>query len=185
MILNVCQHDCTELWDQVLYKTLSNYPNISDWEMKNIIDFIDYEASYGRSVTIKSDDAKVLAKIYENLDKKEVYQEVRRPEKITECTACPQRKGCMTEFVCHTAPTENAKGILRSGKLLSAVKARGISAKMLMQEDRNAAHDPEDFFDYVMLAWGNCQAGDRLVMERKMKRMPLLYLKHIKKYFKR
>ncbi len=29
--------------------------------------------------------------------------------------------------------------------------------------------DPEDYFDYIMFAWGNCQAGDRLVMERKLK----------------
>ena len=39
-------------------------------------------------------------------------------------------------------------------------------------EKRNAANDPEDYFDYVMFAWGNCQAGDRLVMERKLKRFP-------------
>ncbi len=37
---------------------------------------------------------------------------------------------------------------------------------------QNAANDPEDYFDYVMFAWGNCQAGDRLVMERKLGRFP-------------
>ena len=41
-----------------------------------------------------------------------------------------------------------------------------------MHEARNAAHDPEDYFEYIMFAWGNCQAGDRLVMERKLKRFP-------------
>lgn len=41
-----------------------------------------------------------------------------------------------------------------------------------MTESRNAAHDPADFFDYIMFAWGNCQAGDRLVMERKFNRCP-------------
>ena len=41
-----------------------------------------------------------------------------------------------------------------------------------MQEARNAAHDPEDYFEYIMFAWGNCQAGDRLVMERQLKRFP-------------
>ncbi|MBQ7086722.1 MAG: phosphate ABC transporter ATPase, partial [Clostridia bacterium] len=28
------------------------------------------------------------------------------------------------------------------------------------------------YFDYVMFSWGNCQAGDRLVMERKLGRFP-------------
>ena len=78
----------------------------------------------------------------------------------------------MTEFVCHTASYENAQKILSSGKLLSAVKARGVSAEQLMMEDRNAAKDPADYFEYVMLTWGNCQAGDRLVMERKLGRFP-------------
>jgi hypothetical protein len=47
-----------------------------------------------------------------------------------------------------------------------------MPARELMKEARNAAGDPEDYFDYVMLSWGNCQAGDRLVMERKLKRFP-------------
>ena len=41
-----------------------------------------------------------------------------------------------------------------------------------MKEGRNAANDPADYFEYIMFAWGNCQAGDRLVMERKLKRFP-------------
>ena len=42
----------------------------------------------------------------------------------------------------------------------------------LMQEKRNAANDPADYFEYIMFAWGNCQAGDRLVMERALGRFP-------------
>lgn len=41
-----------------------------------------------------------------------------------------------------------------------------------MAEKRNAANDSADYFKYVMFAWGNCQAGDRLVMERKLGRFP-------------
>jgi hypothetical protein len=41
-----------------------------------------------------------------------------------------------------------------------------------MNEKRNAANDPVDYFEYVMLSWGNCQAGDRLVMERALERFP-------------
>ncbi len=39
-------------------------------------------------------------------------------------------------------------------------------------EPLNAAKDPQDYFDYIMFAWGNCQAGDRLVMERALGRFP-------------
>ena len=78
----------------------------------------------------------------------------------------------MTEYVCHTTSPENAQKILECGSLLSAVKARKVSVEELMAESRNAANDPADYFEYIMLAWGNCQAGDRLVMERKLGRFP-------------
>lgn len=78
----------------------------------------------------------------------------------------------MTDFVCHTSPVENALKILDCGSLLSPVPARGMPAKELKAEKRNAANDPEDYFEYVMFAWGNCQAGDRLVMERKLGSFP-------------
>lgn len=41
-----------------------------------------------------------------------------------------------------------------------------------MAEKRNAANDPADYFEYIMFTWGNCQAGDRQVMERKLDRFP-------------
>lgn len=78
----------------------------------------------------------------------------------------------MTDLVCHTAPTENAERIFACGELRSAVLARGLPAETLMKEPRNAAGDPADFFHYVMFSWGNCQAGDRLVMERILGRAP-------------
>ena len=78
----------------------------------------------------------------------------------------------VTEFVCHTTSAENAAKILSDGRLLSAIKARNQTAEELIAESRNAARDPADYFEYVMLAWGNCQAGDRLVMERKLGRFP-------------
>ena len=56
--------------------------------------------------------------------------------------------------------------------MLSPVLARRMSAEKLRTERRNAANDPADYFEYIMFAWGNCQAGDRLVMERKLGRFP-------------
>jgi hypothetical protein len=172
MKINICNHDCTELWNKVLYKKLSDYPQISDWEIKNIIDFIHYEKMHGREAEIIADNKEILEKLKQVLSMPHKYNNVKRPEKVTECTACRYRKGCMTQYICHTAPIENAIKIFECGSLLSAVNARKLPAELLAQEPRNAAHDPEDFFDYVMFTWGNCQAGDRLVMERKMKRLP-------------
>jgi hypothetical protein len=172
LIINICDHDCTELWDRILYKKLSEYPKVSDWEMKNIIDFVNYEEKNGREAVIISDKDSILDYVNKEITKPEKYRYIARPNKITECTACRYRKGCMTHFLCHTSPLENAMKILNGGKLLSAVKARKLPAEVLMKEPRNAANDPEDFFNYVMFTWGNCQAGDRLVMERKMNRPP-------------
>lgn len=67
---------------------------------------------------------------------------------------------------------ENAIKIFACGKLLSAVNARQVPAEVLIKEDRNAANDPADYFEYIMFAWGNYQAGDRLVMERALGHFP-------------
>ena len=171
MIIKIGRFDFTECWDGVLYKKLSDYPNITKWEIQNILDFVKYEREHGRDCPIIADDSILQAiSAYES-----VYHSGVRllpPRIITECTACPTYKGCMTEFVCHTAPVENAEMILRCGNLKAPVLWRGVSVEMLAAEPRNAAKDPPDYFAYVMFAWGNCQAGDRLVMERKLGRFP-------------
>ena len=171
MKIKIGPFDFTECWDGVLYKKLSAYPNITDWEMQNILDFIRYEEQNGRSCDIEAEDA-ILRAIDKYRPTYENGIRVPPPVRITECTACPTYQGCMTDFVCHTSSPENAKKILSCGRLLSAVRARGVPAEVLQKEARNAAHDPADYFDYVMFAWGNCQAGDRLVMERKLGRFP-------------
>lgn len=172
MLIKVGDFECTEVWNGVFYKALSNYPYITKWEIRNILDFIDYEKSYGRDCKIECENKDIIDRIENAINNPTEYKNISRPPLITECTACPYRKGCETKFICHTTSIENAVKIFESGKLLSAVKARGIPAERLMLESRNAAHDPADFFDYIMFAWGNCQAGDRLVMERKFNRVP-------------
>ena len=172
MLIKIGNFEFTEVWDGVLYKKLSQYPAISDWEKRNIIEFVDYEASHGRECKIECENADVLAEVNQALQNRETYRHTPRPALITECTACPVRKGCVTKFVCHTTSPENAQKILECGSLLSAIKARNVPVKELMAEARNAAMDPADYFEYIMLSWGNCQAGDRLVMERKLSRFP-------------
>ena len=171
MFIKVGEFDCTECWDGVFYKKLANYPDISDWEIQTILDFENYEHMNGRECSIEATDS--IVRDINNY--RLIYASGNRvsvSEKIKECVACPKYKGCMTDFVCHTAPVENALKIFECGALQAPTKWRGVPASVLKAENRNAANDPEDYFDYVMFAWGNCQAGDRLVMERKLKRFP-------------
>lgn len=172
MLIKIGDFEYTSVWDGVFYKKLSNYPQISAWEIRTIIEFIEYEEKYGRKCDIECDDNSVLQAVFHGLEHKEDYLSVPRPKLLTECTACPYRKGCVTDYVCHTTACDNAIRILQCGKLLSARLARQVPVEILMNESRNAANDPADYFEYIMLAWGNCQAGDRLVMERSLGRLP-------------
>ena len=42
MIIKIIDKDFTAIWDGIFYKKLSNYPEISDWELRTIIEFIEY-----------------------------------------------------------------------------------------------------------------------------------------------
>ncbi len=172
MLIKIGDFEYTEVWDGVFYKKLSNYPQVTDWEIRTIIEFIEYENKYGRKCEIECDDKNALRVIIDGIKHKEKFISVQRPKLLTECTACPYRKGCVTDYVCHTTSAENAIKIFECGKLLSAINARKIPVEKLMCENRNAANDPADYFEYVMFSWGNCQAGDRLVMERALGRFP-------------
>jgi hypothetical protein len=172
MIIRVGNFEYTEVWDGVFYKKLSNYPQVSDWEIRTIIEFIEYESMYGRKCEIECEDDDLLDVINKKVKEKETYLNTPRHKLLTECTACPYRKGCVTEYVCHTTSIDNAIKIFACGKLLSALNARNLPVEQLMNEERNAANDPADYFEYIMFAWGNCQAGDRLVMERTLGRFP-------------
>lgn len=172
MLIKIGDFDCTEVWDGVFYKKLFNYPKVSDWEIRTIIEFIEYEEKHGRTCSIECDDKDALQTVLDGIKRKEAYLSVPRPNLLAECTACPYRRGCVTDHVCHTTSAENAIKIFACGKLLSAVNARQVPAEVLIKEDRNAANDPVDYFEYIMFTWGNCRAGDRLVMERALGRFP-------------
>lgn len=140
MRIKIGNFECTEVWDGVFYKKLSRYPQVTDWEIRTIIEYIEYEKKYGRACTIECDNESTLQTILEGIQHPERYRSVARPKLLTECTACPYRKGCVTEYVCHTTSAENAIRILQCGKLLSAVRARKVPVAVLMQESRNAAN---------------------------------------------
>ena len=84
MKINIGNHEFTELWDGVLYKVLSDYPNVGANEMKDIIDFVNYEEINGRQCEIEADRDDIL-----KYDKKEMlntdkYKKVRIPQIIRE-----------------------------------------------------------------------------------------------------
>ena len=57
MLIRIGKFDFTECWDGVLYKNLSNYPEITDWEIQSILDFIKYESMYGRTCELEAEKA--------------------------------------------------------------------------------------------------------------------------------
>ena len=171
MKINIAQHEFPYILNSEYFFVLSDYPRVSLWEMKKFFAFVAYEKRHGRETEIVCEDDIVLEAIERASAHPKTFKDVHPPAKITECTAC-KHGGCLTEFVCHTATIDNAKKILAGGRLLSAVKAFNRSGSELVADKRNAAGDPADYFDYIMFAWGNCQAGDRLVMERTLGRFP-------------
>ena len=86
-------------------------------------------------------------------------------QKLTRCRFCLD-EGCMMDLSYHATTVDAAKMILRSSRILSASRVRGMSGETLSAESRNAAGDPADYFDYIMFSAGNCPAVDKLVYER-------------------
>ena len=83
MKIKIGDFEFTEVWDGVLYKKLSHYPDITDWELKNIIDFIDYESSYNRSCEIECDNKALISVIDNAIANKNSFKYILPPKLIT------------------------------------------------------------------------------------------------------
>lgn len=116
MLIKIGEFECTEYWDGVFYKKLANYPVITEWEIRTVLDFEHYEKQNGRDCFIEA-DYNILKAIDEYKKTYESGKRVNVPKKITEYVACPKYKGCMTDYVCHTSPVENAVSIFKCGSL--------------------------------------------------------------------
>lgn len=132
MLIKIGDFECTEVWDGVFYKKLSGFPQVTDWEIRTIIELIEYEKRYGRDCEIVCDREDTRRTILDGIARKEAYLSTPRPKLLTECTACPYRKGCVTDYVCHTTSAENAVSIFSCGKMLSAHRARNVPVEELM-----------------------------------------------------
>lgn len=70
MVIKIGDFEYTEVWDGVFYKKLANYPQISDWEIRTIIEFIEYENSYGRECSIECENTDLLNRINGQIKKR-------------------------------------------------------------------------------------------------------------------
>ena len=196
-IVTIRDYDDAFLWrlgDTSLrhYKyTFSDYPHPDARDLHDLNAYCLYELAQGRRVAIWVEDEEVRRGVVASLDaffapgvrdvdgfiadamrsQRERVLALPAVDKITRCRFCEAR-GCMTGLLCHGTDPETAARIIRSGRILSARRARGESTAVLVGEPRNAAGDPADYFDYVMFAAGNCPGPDKLVYERMRGHVP-------------
>ena len=83
MRIRIGDFEFSEVWDGVLYKKLSQYPAVSHWEKRNLIEFVEYEASHGRECTIECENADTLSEVTHALQNRDAYRNASRPERIT------------------------------------------------------------------------------------------------------
>lgn len=159
-------------WNSTYHLALVDYPNIQEWELEKIAAFMAYERLNQRIPQIVCHNPLVDNKI-------EQFAKGNRPNfpftpsrKIVASTFDSVGNCVYSDFVSHTCTVETAQKILESGKLLSAVKAFNKTPAELVTNPRNAAGDPEDYFQYVMFGWSNTTSGYRLAMERLLGKMP-------------
>jgi hypothetical protein len=86
MLIKIGGFEFTMVWDGVFYKNLSDYPNITDWELRTLIEFVEYEKYHGRSCTLECEDHKLRTAIENALQNPDHYRNVSRPALLTECT---------------------------------------------------------------------------------------------------
>ena len=167
LTVNIANHGGSIVCDGIYYFALSDYPNISDWELRNLILFLEYEKKNNRKTEIICENKNILQSVNHAIANPSLYLATPKPNLIfvPECTNC-KKGGCLTDYLCHTTEIEYAKSIFKCGKLLSAVKARNKTGEDLAKEPRNGAKDTPDYFNYIMFTWGNCFGGDSLVTER-------------------
>lgn len=151
MILNISNHESTVIERGVYYFALSDYPNITTSELKGMVEFIKYEKSYNRQTEIVCKDDNILAIVNNAVAHPETIENILLPNE--------------SDFVYHATGLEATKRILSGGKLLSAVKVYGKTGEELAYEKRDSPwNDPADYFEYIMLCWGDNMTGDYVVL---------------------
>ena len=165
MILNIGKHPAQVIERGVYYYSPQDYPRVSAYDLKDIVEFVTYEWANGRSTEIICADNELLEKVYDCIANPEAFLNMTLPEKFDAPGCSCAHNACFTEFVYHATDLPSAKQILSSGMLLSAVKAYGKTGEEIAAERSDTPwNDPDDFFEYIMFGWGNCVLGDRVTI---------------------
>ena len=172
MKLKICKNDFSLQWNGTYNFALVDYPEINSWEMEKIAKFVAYEKMYNRKTQIECENPVLQSLVCQYLDNSKVIYPFTPRDRKEARTFNVYGECVMSDYLSHTCTVETAKEILKSGKLLSATKAFGLAGKQLVNDKRNAAGDPADYFDYVMFGWSNTTSGYRLAMERLLERNP-------------
>ncbi len=83
MLIKVGNFEFTSVWDGIFYKKLSNYPMVTNWEIRTIIEFMEYEEQHGRKCEIACDDKNAPHMILDGIEHKEGYLSTPLPKLIT------------------------------------------------------------------------------------------------------
>ena len=159
---------------------VENYPDLSEWELKQLISLVIYESSHGRKIAFWFGDKKTEESFLKAIYSPHEYSFVTPPEVINVCKAC-KRGQCITKYVCHTAGIDEAKQIFERGQILSIAKSINMTPEATAKEPINFQGDPPDYFQYVMFTWGNCFFGDRIITERKLGR--IIYEEDLRNFY--
>jgi len=166
--------------------------SLSAWDYFRVNEFCVYELAHGRRVPIWFEDDRVRAVMVESIQRffepgladldgfvsealaTQRDRFARLPKGTPQPTGCRYcHEGlCLGDLVCHATTVESAGGIVKTGKILSACRTRGVTGEAMVQDPGNAPGDPADYFEYVMWAGGNCTAVDKLVLERALGYVP-------------
>ena len=172
MILKIYNGEYSLQWDGIYYLALIDYPNIQEWELEKIAKFIAYEKLHKRQTSIECADSCLKKEILDYICQHPFLPPFTPTDKRVASTYDLHKRLVTSDYCSHTTTIDTAISIFKTGQLLSAVKAFGRDAEELVLDSRNAASDPIDYFDYVMLGWSNTSSGYRLAMERLLGRAP-------------
>ncbi|WP_342976408.1 phosphate ABC transporter ATPase [Streptococcus constellatus] len=172
MKLKICKNDFSLQWNGTYNFALVDYPEINSWELEKIAKFVAYEKMYNMKTQIECENPVLQSLVCQYLDNNKVIYPFTPRDRKEARTFNVYGECVMSDYLSHTCTVETAKEILKSGKLLFATKAFGLAGKQLVNDKRNAAGDPADYFDYVMFGWSNTTSGYRLAMERLLERNP-------------
>ena len=63
MQVNIANHGGMIIWGGVYYFALSDYPNMTPWELKKLLVFMNYEKQHGRQTEIVCENTEILTAI--------------------------------------------------------------------------------------------------------------------------